>query len=204
MAYYPVGSGKQISIFASELAAAIDQHPHQTQEETACKVWKRFDRPSFAFSLSLAHATEVFEICKKYVKGKLMRNLLPDEVESELGKQQFTNSLKEIFSDLQWRTLRLKIMNFVDTKELPEAQQQVLLNLLGESERVNQAVATLCSEEKKSVQEKVEEVCKSKVNTSYGNMQAQLGQAINESSRGRVSRVSHSFLNATYRLLRYP
>ena len=167
MAYFPVGLGKQISIYASELAGAIDQHPYQTKEETACKVWKRFDRPSFAFSLSLAYASEVFQLCKKYIKDKPMRNVLPDEVESEVGKQKFTNSLKEIFSDLQWGTLRLKIMNFVDTKEFHEAQEQVLLNLLGETEIVDQAIVTLCSEEKKSVQEKVEEVCKSKFNTLF-------------------------------------
>jgi hypothetical protein len=154
------GLGKQIVIYASELASAVDQHPYKVREETAFGVWKRFDRPSFAFSLSLAYAGEVFELCKKYIKDKPMRNALPDEIESDLGKHKFTNSLKEIFSNLEWRNLRQKIMNFVDTKEFGEAKEKVLLNLLGESERVNQAVATLCSEEKKSVEEKVEEVCK--------------------------------------------
>ena len=156
------GLGKQIVIFASELASAIDQHPYKAREETAFGVWKRFDRPSFAFSLSLAYASEVFELCKKYVKDKPMLNALPDEVESDFGKHQFTSSLKEIFSNLEWRYLRQKITNFVDTKEFGEAKEKVLLNLLGESERVNQAITTLCTEEKKSVEEKVEEVCKKK------------------------------------------
>ena len=154
------GLGKQIVIYASELASAIDQHPYKARGETVFGVWKRFDRPSFAFSLSLAYASEVFQLCQKYIGDKSMRNALPEEVESDLGKHKFTNSLKEIFCNLEWRDLRQKIMNFVDTKEFGEAKEKVLLNLLGESERVNQAVATLCMEEKTSVKEKVDEVCK--------------------------------------------
>jgi hypothetical protein len=152
------GIGKQIVIYASELASAIDQHPYKARDETVLGVWKRFDRPSFAFSVSLAYVNEVFQLCKKYIKDKPMRNALPEEVESDLGKQQFTNSLKEIFSSPEWRDLCKKIMKFVDTKEFGEAKEKVLLNLLGESERVNQAVATLCTEEKKSIEEKVAEV----------------------------------------------
>ena len=155
--------GKRIVIFASELASAIDQHPYQDREETAFKVWKRFDQTSFAFSLSLAFSTEVYELCKKYINDKPMRNPLPDEVESELGKHQFTSSLKEIFSNREWLGLRSKITKFLDTKTFGEAKEKVLLNLLGESERISEAVTTLCHEEKKSVEEKVDEVCKSMI-----------------------------------------
>lgn len=151
-------SGK-IVIYASELASAIGQHPYKPREETSFGVWKRFDRDSFAFSLSLAYSKEVFELCTKYLGGKTSQNGFPDEIESDLGKQQFTSSLKRVFSDIKWRVLREKIMKFVDGKEFAEAKEKLLLNQLGENERVNEAVATLCTEEKKSVEEKVQEVC---------------------------------------------
>ncbi|XP_028396555.1 uncharacterized protein LOC114520477 [Dendronephthya gigantea] len=146
-------------IFASELASAIDQHPYKPREETIFGVWKRYDRQSFAFYLGLAHADEVYELCKKYVKDRPMRNPLPDEIDSHLGRNAFINSLKEIFLNLEWRSLRQKIMTFVDTKKFHEVKEKVLLSQLGETERVNQAIVNLCSEEKKSVKEKVEEVC---------------------------------------------
>ena len=153
--------GKQIVIYASDLASAIDQNPYKPREETLLGVWKRFDRQSFAFSLALAYVEEVYEICKKYIKDKPMKNPLPVELESDFGKHAFTCSLKEIFCNPEWRNLRQKITDFVDTKEFRDAKEKVLLNLLGESERVKQAIVSLCSEEKQTVQEKVEEVCKS-------------------------------------------
>lgn len=152
--------GKQIVVFASDLASAIDQNPYKPKEETALGVWKRFDRVSFAFSLALAYSGEVFELTKKYVKDKPLRNPLPSEVDSDHGKQAFTLVLKEIFTNHEWRGLRQKLMQFVDTKGFREAKEKVLLSSLGESQRVNEAIGALCNEENKTVEEKVEEVVK--------------------------------------------
>ena len=158
---FAFGYDKQIVIFASDLASAIDQNPYRPKEETALAVWKRFDRNSFAFWLALSYMEEVFELTQAFVKDKPLRSPLPDEVDSDEGKRAFTKVLKEVFTKPEWRTLRRRLTDFVDTKEFREAKEKVLLNELGESEKViNEAMVALCSEEKKTVEEKVQEVCK--------------------------------------------
>ena len=163
---FAFGYDKQIVIFASDLASAIDQNPYRPKEETALAVWKRFDRNSFAFWLALSYMEEVFELTQAFVKDKPLRSPLPDEVDSDEGKRAFTKVLKEVFTKPEWRTLRRRLTDFVDTKEFREAKEKVLLNELGESEKViNEAMVALCSEEKKTVEEKCKRFVKKSLKT---------------------------------------
>lgn len=189
---YKFDFSKQIVVFASELASAIDQHQYKPKEESALCVWKRFDRQSFAFSLALGYMHEVLVLTKCFVKDVPLRNPLPEEVESDQGKRAFTKVLKEIFTSPEWLNLRQEIMKFVDTKEFREAKEKVLLNSLGESEKVNEAMKALCNEEKKTVEEKVEEVCKKVTQETGKDVDKQTQNAL----RSKLSRDRGSKLEA--------
>ena len=148
----------QIGIWASELASAIGKKRFKPREKTIARVWQRSDDTSFVFSICLDHAGEALRICKGFIKDESLKNILPNETESERGRQLFTYSLKEILLGAEWSDLRRMLSEFVDSKTFGEAKQNDLLSVLDEDERVKEATGSLCNDEKKSVDETVDKV----------------------------------------------
>ncbi|XP_046858657.1 uncharacterized protein LOC124452109 [Xenia sp. Carnegie-2017] len=64
----------------------------------------------------------------------------------------------EILLGAKWSDLRHTLSEFVDSKTFGEAKQNDLLSVLDEDERVKEATVSLCKDEKKSVDETVDEV----------------------------------------------